>query len=219
MTQSDEAKSSLILDQLERSSEIIFGLIMALTFTCSVSVASSEPDVRTMLVSALGCNTAWGLIDGAMYILGQLVTRQKQRNFAIAIADASPSEARRMVLDQLPNGLEQRLTTDDVDRLVQGVRALPPPSQSLVPRRDDLRGAARIFLLVFLSTLPVAIPFLLFSNVSTALRTSNAIAVALLYLVGVRLGQDMEWPSPLAVGFCVALFGAILVAIAIALGG
>lgn len=219
MTQPGEAKSSRILDPLERSSEIVFGLIMALTFTCSVSVASSTLDVRTMLFSALGCNIAWGLIDGAMYILSQLVTRQRQRNFAITIADASPPEARRMILGRLPDGLEPHMSADELDRLAKRIRALPPPSQTLLPHRDDLRGAAGIFLLVFLSTLPVALPFLIFGNVSTALRSSNAIAVALLYVVGARLGRYMGWPSPSAVGFGVALFRAILVAIAIALGG
>lgn len=146
MTQPGEAKSSRILDPLERSSEIVLGLIMALTFTCSVSVASSTLDVRTMLFSALGCNIAWGLIDGAMYILSQLVTRQRQRNFAITIADASPPEARRMILGRLPDGLEPHMSADELDRLAKRIRALPPPSQTLLPHRDDLRRRCRHFL-------------------------------------------------------------------------
>ena len=147
-------QSGRVLDPLERSSEIMFGLIMALTFTCSVSVVASTLDVRTMLISALGCDVAWGLIDAAMYVLGQMVTRQQQRIFAITIADASPPEARRMILERMPDGLERHLSADELDRLVKGV-------QSLLPHRDDLRGASGIFLLVFLSTFPVALPFLL----------------------------------------------------------
>jgi hypothetical protein len=212
-------QSGRVLDPLERSSEIMFGLIMALTFTCSVSVVASTLDVRTMLISALGCNVAWGLIDAAMYVLGQMVTRQRQRIFAINIADASPPEARRMILERMPDGLERHLSADELDRLVKGVRSLPPPSQSLLPYRDDLRGASGIFVLVFLSTFPVALPFLLIGNVSTALRTSNAIAVILLFVVGTGLGGYMGWRLPWAVGLGVALFGATLVAIAIALGG
>ena len=62
-------QSSRVLDPVERSSEIMFGLIMALTFTSSVSVASStRNDVATMLASALSCNVAWGLIDAAMSV-------------------------------------------------------------------------------------------------------------------------------------------------------
>ncbi len=145
-----QTQTGRVLDPLERSSEIMFGLIMALTFTCSVSVASSTPDVRTMLVSALGCNVAWGVIDAAMYLLAEMVTRQRQRIFAIAIADASPAEARRMILERMPDGLERHLSADELDRLANGVRSLPPPSQSLLPHPDDLRGATGIFLLVFL---------------------------------------------------------------------
>ena len=112
-----QTQTGRVLDPLERSSEIMFGLIMALTFTCSVSVASSTPDVRTMLVSALGCNVAWGVIDAAMYLLAEMVTRQRQRIFAIAIADASPAEARRMILERMPDGLERHLSADELDRL------------------------------------------------------------------------------------------------------
>ena len=65
-----------ILEPVERLSEILFGLIMALTFTGSLSVATAErADVRELLVGAIGCNVAWGLIDGIMYLMGCLNDR------------------------------------------------------------------------------------------------------------------------------------------------
>ena len=54
-----------ILDPMDRISEVLFGLIMALTFTCTLGVAAAE--VRTMLIGALGCNLAWGIIDGGVH--------------------------------------------------------------------------------------------------------------------------------------------------------
>ena len=49
----------------ERISEVLFGLIMVLTFTGSLSVAdASRSEVRTMLIGAVGCNIAW-TNDGA----------------------------------------------------------------------------------------------------------------------------------------------------------
>lgn len=208
-----------ILDPLERASEIMFGLIMALTFTCTVSVVATENDVTTMLAAALSCNIAWGLVDGAMYVLSEIVTRERKRSLAAAIKKSSPQEARRLVLENLPDGAEKVFDAGHLDRLAEGVRAMPTASGSMTPTLEDLRGAGAIFLLVFLSTFPVAAPFLFFDDVSVALRTSNAVAVLSLFLVGMGLGRYMSWPRPWVTGLVVALFGAILVAITIALGG
>ena len=49
---------------------------MVLTFTGSLSVAEAgRDDVRTMLIGALGCNLAWGIIDGVLYLMGCLGKR------------------------------------------------------------------------------------------------------------------------------------------------
>jgi hypothetical protein len=220
LPESGRPKSDRFLDPIERSSEIMFGLIMALTFTSSVSVASSTPnDVNTLLASALSCNVAWGFVDGAMYVLENVIARKRKRNFLHDIAGASPREARQVLSAQMPDGLEYQLSNDEIDGLVVGFRALVPPPQSLHPNREELAGAAWIFLLVFTSTFPVTLPFLLIGDVSWALRTSNAIAVVLLFLVGTGLGRYMELEVPWIAGVIVALFGTILVAITIALGG
>ena len=62
-----------VLEPVERLSEVLFGLIMVLTFTGSLSVAEAgREDVRTMLAGALGCNLAWGMIDAVFYLMGCL---------------------------------------------------------------------------------------------------------------------------------------------------
>src|SRR5580765_2704307 len=69
-------KSKRLLNPVERISEILFGLIMALTFTCTISVATADKaDVREMLIGAIGCNFAWGLVDAIMYLLTGLAER------------------------------------------------------------------------------------------------------------------------------------------------
>jgi VIT1/CCC1 family predicted Fe2+/Mn2+ transporter len=45
-------------------------------------------------------------------------------------------------------------------------------------------GALGIFILVALSTFPVVIPFIVFEDARIALRTSNALAVILLFVCG-----------------------------------
>src|SRR5512137_1155096 len=70
--------SKRVLEPIERISEVLFGLIMVLTFTCSFSVAEAgRAEVRTMLLAALGCNFAWGIIDGIMYLMGCLAERAR----------------------------------------------------------------------------------------------------------------------------------------------
>jgi hypothetical protein len=68
-----------VLDPVDRSSEVLFGLIMALTFTGTISVAEADrEEVRSMLVAALTCNIAWGLVDGVMYVVTALVQRARE---------------------------------------------------------------------------------------------------------------------------------------------
>ncbi len=209
-----------VLDPIERSSEIMFGLIMALTFTCTISITSStRADVMTMLAGALGCNIAWGLVDAAMFLLAQIVSREQRRSLALDIASASPLEARRLLIDNLPEGAERVFNTSDLDRFSAAIRVMPPSPRRAVPSANDLRGAIHIFFLVFLSTMPVALPFLFMADVAIALRTSNAIAIVLLFLVGTGLGKHMKWRPYWVTGLCVALCGALLVAITIVLGG
>jgi hypothetical protein len=51
-----------LLNPVDRVSEMIFGLFMALTFVGVVSMATAgREQVRTMLAAALGCNLAWGI--------------------------------------------------------------------------------------------------------------------------------------------------------------
>ncbi len=149
------------LEPIERSSEIMFGLIMALTFTCTISVVSStRNDVMTMLVSALGCNIAWGFVDAAMYLLSQIVERERKRSLTLKIAAASPQDARRLLLKNMPDGIDKVFSRSELDRLADGIKHRPIEPRRAAPSRDDLRGAVSIFLLVFLSTVPVALPFL-----------------------------------------------------------
>ena len=68
---SSERSSKRVLEPIDRVSEGLFGLIMVLTFTGSLSVAEAgRSEVRTMLIGALGCNLAWGIIDGVLYLMG-----------------------------------------------------------------------------------------------------------------------------------------------------
>ena len=65
-----------VLGPVDRASEMLFGLLMALTFVGAVSVATAgRAEIHTMLAAALGCNLAWGLVDGIMYLVGTVTDR------------------------------------------------------------------------------------------------------------------------------------------------
>ena len=67
------------LDPVERVSEVVFGVLMALSFTGALSVATAgREEVRTMMLTALGCNLAWGLTDAVMYLVRTVVERSRQ---------------------------------------------------------------------------------------------------------------------------------------------
>jgi VIT1/CCC1 family predicted Fe2+/Mn2+ transporter len=71
---------------------------------------------------------------------------------------------------------------------------------------------------VFLSTFPVALPFLFMHDARPALRVSNAVAIALLFVAGFAFGRIIH-RRPLLIGISMVALGASLVAITMALGG
>jgi VIT1/CCC1 family predicted Fe2+/Mn2+ transporter len=108
------------------------------------------------------------------------------------------------------------VTTSEVESLSQRLRQVPEPTGLL--ERRDLAGALGVFLLVFLSTLPIVIPFVVLSNPSLAMRTSNGIAILMLFGMGWTLGTHAGRPGWRAGVFMVGV-GLALVALTIALGG
>jgi hypothetical protein len=206
-----------VLDPVERASEILFGLIMVLTFTLSI-VATGRADVRTTLVGALGCNLAWGIIDAVMYLMGTRGERRLSASALRAIQEAqNPAAGRAIVADHLPSVILPALRAEDLERIRLHLSTLP--SNALEPRigREDVLAALGVFLLVFLSLFPVVLPFLFVKDVALALKISNGIAILLLFLTGFTFGRHVG--RPWRTGMLMVVIGIFLVAIAMVLGG
>lgn len=213
-------KSRRVLDPTERFSEILFGLIMVLTFTGSLSAAQSgRNEVRTMLIGALGCNLAWGIIDAIFYLMNTLGQRGHGLKVLRRLREIShPPTAHAIIVDELPPIVVAVLGPADLETLRQRLATLPNLPGRAPLRADDFRGAAGVFLLVFLSTFPVTIPFLFMQNAMLALRVSNAIAGVLLFVGGYKLAQYSGF-HPWRTGLAMVGIGAVLVGLTIALGG
>ena len=212
--------SERVLDPGERQSEILFGLIMVLTFTCSISAAhDGREEVRTVLIGALGCNIAWVIIDAVMYLMAVLLERGRGLAIARAVrSSASPETGRKLLTDSLPEPLDRLLSGPALEELRAKVAAHPDPGGRPRFTGRDFLGAIGVFLLVFLSTFPVVLPFLLVSPLPRAMRTSNAVAIVLLYVLGHAYGKRAGFGS-VRTGLSMVAIGLVLVAITIAMGG
>ena len=73
-------RSERVLEPFDRVSEVVFGVLMAMTFIGALNVATAgSHEVRTVMVAALGCNIAWGLTDGVMYLVGLVTERTREQ--------------------------------------------------------------------------------------------------------------------------------------------
>jgi hypothetical protein len=221
MSEDSLARSSKrVLEPIDRVSEVLFGLIMVLTFTGSLSVAEAgRDDVRTMLIGALGCNLAWGIIDGVLYLMGCLAERGGGlRTFRAVRKATDPNAAQRLIADALPPVVASVLEPTELEAVRQRLMQLPEPPGLAQLRKDDWLGAVGVFFLVFLCTFPVVIPFIFMHNAGPALRVSNAIAIVMLFLTGYAFGR-MTGRHPWLVGISMVVLGLILVGLTMALGG
>jgi VIT1/CCC1 family predicted Fe2+/Mn2+ transporter len=209
-----------VLDPIERLSEILFGLIMVLSFTCSMSAADTErEEVRAVLIGAIGCNLAWGIVDAIMYLLTLLIERG--RNLAVAQsvrASSDPERGRQLLAEALPEPLDRLFDGAALESARAKLIAVPVAHGRPRLTARDWRGAFGVFLLVFLSTFPVVVPFLFFEPLQLAMRISNVVAIAMLYITGHLLGRYAAL-GPVRTGLVMVAIGVFLVAITIALGG
>lgn len=207
------------LEPVDRFGEVVFGVIMVLTFTGSLSVATSgHNEVREMLIAALACNIAWGIVDGVMYLVSSLSDRARQASIQDSVNEVKPETARALLRTELPELLDDALDDRAVDHLVKQVSQRNAPRLVTRITWDDVKGAIGVFVLVVVTTIPVSLPFLFIPEVRPALRVSNGVALGLLFLSGWFLGRSSGL-RPGIMGGAMTVLGAALVALTIALGG
>ena len=211
------------LDPASRLGEILFGLIMVLTvtLTAGLTVAEGPEGVRQLLVAAIGCNVAWGIIDAVMYVMDCITVRSGKMRLVEAVQRApDAASALKLVQNDIEPELQELLAPEDAEALSQSVLKYIQTAKitRATVTKDDFYGALASFWLVFLSCLPAALPFLFLSRPHFALRVSNFLLIALLFLVGRKWARYVgtnEWLT----GSVMVALGLALVGVAILLGG
>ncbi len=216
----EQESGARVLDPIARVSEVVFGLLMAMTFIGSLSVATAgREEVRTVMIAALGCNIAWGLVDAVMYLVGIATERTRNRTLLARLrggADAATGQA--LIADALPPGLVAAAGPVGLEMLRR--RLVESQDLPMQPRlgRDDFKGALGVFLLVAAATFPLVMPFMLIDQTALAVRVSNLVALGMLFVAGWILAK-YAGGRPWRGGAALAVTGAVLIAAIIALGG
>jgi hypothetical protein len=211
------------LDPASRLGEVLFGLIMVLTvtLTAGLMVADGREGVRQLLFAAIGCNVAWGIIDAVMYLMDCITVRRGKVRLVEAVQRAPQApETLELIQNEIEPELQELIDPAEAKALSHSV--LQHISQVKIAKkivtRDDLYGAIACFWLVFISCLPAALPFLVFSQPRLALRVSNFLLIALLFWVGQKWAQYIG-ANRLAAGSIMVATGLVLVGLAVLLGG
>ena len=209
-----------ILSPVERVSEMCFGLYMAITFAGAMSVITpGGNEVRTMVVTALGCNIAWGLVDAVMFLVRTITERGRTLNLALEVRGAADAAGGRRIVERSLSQVASKLVSEaEVEAVRARIVALPslPESPHLFSR--DALAAVLIFLIVVAATFPIVLPFVFIADVGTAKWVSRIIALAMLFAGGRSLGAHAGYGG-LRTGFSMMGLGAAVIVAIMALGG
>jgi hypothetical protein len=209
-----------ILGPVDRVSELLFGLFMALTFVGAVSVAEGGTEqVKTLIITSFGCNIAWGLVDAVMYLVRTVTDRGRSFTLVRSVQAASDPEAgREIVLRSLSQTAAGLVSPTEVEAIRLRVVAMGAPPARPALKWNDLLAASAIFLIVVASTVPLVLPFVLIADLGTAKNVSRAIALVMLFIGGLALGRYAGYGS-WRVGLMMAGLGTAVVIAINALGG
>jgi hypothetical protein len=205
------------------SSEPMFGVIMVVCFT---SVLRAFPDaadkiVGTILLSALFCCIAWGLVDGIFYAWEAHYELDKKKKLLAQVqALNDPKDAREIVEDHLGDTIVDLMDEKDKEQIYQIVeKNVSGINLGRVSMKEDIVTVLIAFGLVVGSSIIVMVPFLLFSPVMTALVISNITGILLLFIMGYWREEDKRITKKLITGGLTAFVALIITVVTVALGG
>ncbi len=209
--------SKRVLEPLERISEVLFGLIVVLTFTSTIRPRQTD-QIQGILLQALGCTLAWAIIDAGFYLVACLSDRGRKLMLLRQLREADRDQAQQIIAEALPPIIAAHLNVDSFDSLQQELRHMPEPSSRPKLNKQDWKRGLAILLFASSAILPVSLPFMFMTDAKVALLVSHLIAIALLFVAGWALGRHTS-EHPMRVGSAMVAFGSVMIAVALLLGG
>jgi len=199
---------------------VLFGLIMALTFTGGLGAATAgRGETRVLLVAMIGCNVAWGLVDAVMFLVRTITDRGRSLTLALAVRRAPDAASGRHHVEQALSQVASSIATErELEAIRLRILELPEPPAKPVLHREDALGAIGIFLIVVATTFPVVLPFMFFTDATAAKITSRLIALLMLFGGGIALGRYSGYGA-VRMGLGMTGLGAAVIVAIIALGG
>jgi VIT1/CCC1 family predicted Fe2+/Mn2+ transporter len=156
-----------------------------------------------------------------MYIFNAMIVRRGKIRLVEGVQHAADSKAAMaLVQDEFEPELQELLDPKDAENLSKSVlkHIAGAHIKKKILTKDDLYGALACFWLVFVSCLPAALPFLIFSEPTLALRISNCLMIAGLFYIGQKWAR-YAGRNRLVIGSAMVAIGLCLVGVAILLGG
>ncbi|MBP1464921.1 hypothetical protein EYB53_004280 [Candidatus Chloroploca sp. M-50] len=219
------------LDPIDALFTIFFSILFALLFTLSygilihhgvISSSFARGYGQELFLTIIGAVTAWGIIDGVLYVLGEsLARRERYRLLQYVQTSNSEEEATTAIAYELDFILEPITSDEQRHALYHDIRAYLSQAepQAVGIQREDIVGAVATVFLYVAAVLPSLLPLLLLpDNTALAIRISNVVSFIVIFATGYNWGLHTDM-NPWKMGLLLASACLAMVLVAILLGG
>lgn len=214
------------LSEGDRLAEVMCGVIMVLVMIgylrLSLSGGGDIEMKKTLILVPLGCNAAWGMIDGMMYVLINLIKRGKIYRLSQSIkSKKDPEDAHISIEEDLSSTVVDSLKEEDKEKISDEILKRVDPTKIEKPEwitKKDLFVILFTFLLVVSTAIPLIIPFMIFDNLMLAIRVSFIIGLGMLFFIGYMWGKYAS-RNKIRSGIAMMIIGSMVVGITLILGG
>lgn len=218
------------LDPIDALFTIFFSILFALLFTLSYSVliyyrglgpSLSSTYGQELFLAILGAVTAWGIIDGVLYALGEVFERRERHRLLQYVQTSNSEEEAASAIAYELDFILEPITSDEQrhalyhDMLTHLRQAEP---QAIRLQRDDVVGAVATVVLSVVAVLPSLLPLPLLDDITLAIHISNVVSLIVIFATGYSWGNHTG-TSPWKTGLLLASVCLAMVLIAALLGG